>query len=149
MFFFLGIFEVLDLSSIEEPLPLPVSRINAQNTDVTDLTDVMAQLRPHVNILDYPQAKSALLHLLTQHRQAISLPGEPLGVTNKITHHIAFQCGAQPSYVPSYRLQYSQKRGSAEGRRTLTRRSYSRVPFSFELAALFGSEKGWFLPPCH
>ncbi len=38
----LGTFEVLDLSSIEEPLPLLV---NAQNADVTDLIDVMPLLR--------------------------------------------------------------------------------------------------------
>ncbi len=42
----LGTFEVLDLPSIEEPLPLPVAGVNVQNADVTDLTDVMARLRP-------------------------------------------------------------------------------------------------------
>ncbi len=71
--------------------------------------DVMAHLRPHVNVLDYPEAKPALLNLLAQHRQAIALPGEPLGVTNNVTHHIALQPGAQPSYVPSYRLPHSQR----------------------------------------
>ncbi len=50
----LGTFEVLDLSPIEEPLPLPVAGVNAQNADVTDLTDVMAHQRPHVNVFDYP-----------------------------------------------------------------------------------------------
>ncbi len=60
----IGTFEVLDLSSIEEPLPLPVAGINTQNADVSDLTDVMAHLRPHVNVLDYLEAKPALLNLL-------------------------------------------------------------------------------------
>ncbi len=105
----LGTFEVLDQSSTEEPLPLPVAGVNAQNADVTDLTDVTAHLRPHVNVLDYPEAKPALLNLLAQHKEAIALPGEPLGVTNKVTHHIARQPGAQSSYVPSYRLPHSQR----------------------------------------
>ncbi len=105
----LSTFEVLDLSSTEEPLPLPVAGVNAQNADVTDLTDVMAHLRPHVNVLDYPKAKAALLNLLAQHRQAIALPGQPLGVTNKVIHHIALKPGAQPSYVPSYRLPNSER----------------------------------------
>ncbi len=76
---------------------------------MTDLTDVMADLNPHVNVLDYPEAKPALLNILAQHRQAIALPGEPLGVTNKVTHHIALQPGAQTSYFPSYRLPHSQR----------------------------------------
>ncbi len=101
----LGTFEVLDLSSIEEPLPFPATGVNAQNADVTDLTDVMTNLRPHVSVLDYPEAKPAFLHLLAQHRQAIALPEELLGVT----HHIALPPDAQPSYVPAYRLQHSQK----------------------------------------
>ncbi len=104
-----GTFEVLDLSFTEEPLPLHVAGVNAQDADVTDLTEVMAHLRPHVNVLDYTEAKPALLNLLAQHRQAITSPDEPLGVTNKVTHHTALQPGAQSSYVPSYRLPHSQR----------------------------------------
>ncbi len=83
-----GTCEVSDLSSTEEPLPLPVAGVNAQNADVTDLTDVMAHLKPRINVLDYPKAKPALLNLLAQQRQAVALPGEPLGVMTKVTHHI-------------------------------------------------------------
>ncbi len=101
--------EVLDLSSLEESLPLPVAGVTAHDADVTDLADVMAQLKPYVNVLDYPATKPALLQLLAKHRQAIALLGEPLEVTNKVTHHIALQPGAQPSYVPSYRLPHSQR----------------------------------------
>ncbi len=64
---------------------------------------------PHVNFLDYLDAKSALLKLLVQHRQAIALPGEPLGVTNKVIHHISLQSGVQPLCVPSYRLPHSKR----------------------------------------
>ncbi len=66
---------------------------------------------PHVNVLDYPDpdAKPALLKLLAQYRHAIALPGEPLGVTTQVTHHIALQPNTQPTYVPSYQLPHSQK----------------------------------------
>ncbi len=87
----LATYEVLDLSSFEESLPLPVAGVTAHDADVTDLTGVMAQLKPDINVLDYPATKPALLQLLAKYRQAIALPGEPLGVTNKVTHHIALQ----------------------------------------------------------
>ncbi len=105
----LSSYEVLDLSSIEESLPLPVAGVNTQTSDVTDFADVIAPLVPHVNVLDYPDAKPALLRLLAQYRQAIALPGEPFGVTTQVTHHIALQPNSQPTYVPSYRLPHSQK----------------------------------------
>ncbi len=76
---------------------------------MTDFADVIAPLIPHVDVLDYPDAKPALLKLLGQYRQAIALPGEPLGVTTQVTHHIALQPNTQPTYVPSYRLPHSQK----------------------------------------
>ncbi len=105
----LGTYEVLDLSSIEESLPLPVGGVNAQTSDVADFADVIAPLMPHVNVLDYPDAKPAVLKRLAQYRQAIALPGEILGVTTQVTHHIALQPNTQPTYVPSYRLPHSQK----------------------------------------
>ncbi len=64
----LATYEVLDLSSLQESLPLPVAGVTTQEADVTDLTDVMAQLKPHVNVLDYPATKPALLQLLAKHR---------------------------------------------------------------------------------
>ncbi len=54
-----------------------------------DLTDVMAQLKPHVNVLDYPVTKPALLQLLAKHIQVIALPGEPLGVTKKLVLYLS------------------------------------------------------------
>ncbi len=83
--------------------------MNTQTSDVTDLADVIAPLMPHTNVLDYPDAKPALLNLLAQYRQAIALPVEPLGVTTQVTHHIALQPNSQPTYVPSYLLPRSQK----------------------------------------
>ncbi len=105
----LGTYKFLDLSSIEESLPPHVAGVNAQTSEVTDLADVIAPLTSHVNVLDYPDAKSAFLKLLAQYRQVIALPGEPLGVTTQVTHHIAFQPSTQTTYVPSYRLPHTQK----------------------------------------
>ncbi len=69
----------------------------------------MAQLSPHVKTLDYREGKSALLELLAKNRHAVALAGEPLGPTNRLTHHIALQPDAKPSFVPSYRLPHSQR----------------------------------------
>ncbi len=74
----LGTYKVLDQSSIEESLPLLAPGSNTQTLDVTSLADVIAPLMPHVNVLDYPDAKPALLKLLAQYRQATALPGEPI-----------------------------------------------------------------------
>ncbi len=64
-------------------------------------------LSPYVKGLDYPDDKPALLKLFAQHRQA--LPGEPLELTNRVTHHIALQPDAQLCFVSSYKLPHSQR----------------------------------------
>ncbi len=107
--FALGTYEVLHLSSIEESLPLPVAGMNTQTSDVTDLADVIEPLMPYVNALDYSDAKPGLLKLLAQYRQAIALPGEPLGVKTHVIHHLALQPNTQPTYVPFYRLPHSEE----------------------------------------
>ena len=56
--------EVLDPSSLEKSSPLPITGVNAHNSGMTDLIDVMAHLRPLVNVLDYPETQPALLQLL-------------------------------------------------------------------------------------
>ncbi len=83
----LGTYEVLDLPPLEELPPLFLAGIHALPLD-TDLTDVVTQLTPHVKGGDYNEGRPALLKLLAQHRQAVALLGEPLGLTNRITHHI-------------------------------------------------------------
>ena len=50
-----------------------------------------------------------LLTLLANHKSALALPGESLGVTERITHSITLKPDARPSYVPSYRLPHSQR----------------------------------------
>lgn len=77
---------MFDLLPLEEPAPIPVASINAQPGDM-DLSDIMAQLAPHVKTPDFPDSKPALLNLLAQHRQAVALPGEPLGLTKSHSHY--------------------------------------------------------------
>ncbi len=102
-----GTFEMFDPSSLEDSSPLPVACVNTKL--VGDLSDVVAQLSPHVKTLDYPESKSALLKLLAKHRHAVALPGEPLGLTSRLIHHIFLQPDAKPSFVLSYRLPHRQR----------------------------------------
>ncbi len=60
-------------------------------------------------MLDYSEARASLLELLVKHRRALALPGEPLGVTDKVKHRIILKPNANPSYVPSYRLPHSHR----------------------------------------
>ncbi len=104
----LGNFEVFDPSSLEEPSPFPVACVSAQPGD-EDLSDIVAQLATHVKTRDYPEGKPALLRLYAQYRHAVTLPGEPLGLINRVTHTISLQPDTKPSYVPSYRLPHNQR----------------------------------------
>ncbi len=90
----LGPFDIFDPSSLEESSPLPVAGVSTQFDE--DLSNVVAQLSPHVKTLDYPEGKSALLKLLAKQRHAVALLGEPLGLTNRLIHHIALQPDAKP-----------------------------------------------------
>ncbi len=72
-------------------------------------SDIRAQLRPLVNIFDYPEGKNELLDLLASYRNAVALPGEPLGVTSHVSHHIALKPDTNPVYIPSYRLPHGQR----------------------------------------
>ncbi len=103
-----GTYELFDPSYFEESSSLPVAGVSTQLVD-EDPCDVVAQLSPHIKKLDYPEGKSALLKLLAKHRQAVALPGEPLGLTNRLTHHILLQPDTKPSFVPSYGLPHSQR----------------------------------------
>ncbi len=105
---------------------------------MTGFADVIAPVMLHVNVLDYPDAKPALVKLLAQYRQAVALPGEPLGVTTQVTHHIALQLNTQPTYIPSYRLAHSQKQGVQQKVDELLKEGVIRVPLPVEFSPLFG-----------
>ncbi len=66
-------------------------------------------LSSFVSVVDYPELKQSLMTLLERYREVIALPGELLGATDKIEHHIKFKPGVQPIYIPAYRLPHSQR----------------------------------------
>ncbi len=74
-----------------------------------DTADIMRDIAPYVKVLDFPEAKPSLLDLQVKNRSMLALPGESLGVTHKVSHHIALQLGTRPSYTQVYRLPHSQK----------------------------------------
>ncbi len=47
--------------------------------------------------------------VLEAHREAIALPGEPLGVTHCAEHHIKLKLGTNPVYINAYKLTHSQR----------------------------------------
>ncbi len=99
-----------DKRVIPEPLQFPqaciasVDRLSSNSEQGRDPT-----LSSHVSVVDYPELKQPLLKLLGWHREVIALPGEPLGATTCIEHHIKLKPGTQPIYVPAYRLPHSQR----------------------------------------
>ncbi len=99
---------MFDPSSLDESSPLPIAGVSSKFVD-EDLSDVLAQLSPHVKKLGYPEGKTALLKLLAKHRHAVAPPGEPFGLTNRLTHHMSLQPDTKPSFVPSYTLPHSQR----------------------------------------
>ncbi len=52
--------------------------------------------------------KPTLLQVLETQRKAIVLPGEPLGVTHCVEHHIKLKPGTNPVYINAYKLPHSQ-----------------------------------------
>ncbi len=53
--------------------------------------------------------KPTLLQVLEMHREAIALPGEPLGVTRCAEHHIKLKQGSKAVYINAYKLPHSQR----------------------------------------
>lgn len=80
-----GTYQVFDRPVLQEPFSLLVADVTAQSSNMAYQTGIIAQLMLYVIIEHYPDAKSALLDLLVKFRLAIPLPGEPLGVIDKIT----------------------------------------------------------------
>lgn len=96
----LGSFEIWDSRSFHDSPHLIVSV--SPNTDTShDTADLISQLSVHVKVLDFPTAESRLLDLLFKHKPAVALPNEPLGVTDRIAHHIRLKPDTRPSFVPS------------------------------------------------
>ena len=101
---------VYDKRVIPEPLEFPqacvasVEQLPGNSERGQDPT-----LSSFVTVADYPDLKQPLLKLLGRYRDVIALPGEPLGATTCIEHHIRLKPDTKPVYVPAYRLPHSQR----------------------------------------
>ena len=105
----LGSFTVVDRSLFQDSIPF-VAAVSPQAAQPCDSAELATQLGAHVKVLDFPDARSRLIDLLVSHRQTLALPGEPLGVTDLVTHRIDLKPNTRPVYVPSYRLPHSQRK---------------------------------------
>ena len=105
----LGSFIVVDGAFFQDPPSLTVAAVSTQSAHANP-AELYTQLGAHVKELDFPDARPRLLDILMTQRQALALPGEPLGVTDRVTHHIDLKPGTSPVYVPSYRLPHSQRK---------------------------------------
>ena len=104
----LGSFSTVDEKSFREASPL-IAAVSPQLASSSTPAELATQLSSYVKVIDYPDVRNRLTDLLVTHRQAIALPGEPLGVTDRVQHQIDLQPDARPIYVPSYRLPHSQR----------------------------------------
>ena len=104
----LGSFTIVEEDSFQDPLPL-IAAVPTQVATACTPAELAIQLEAHIGDTDYPEVRDPLTCLLVTHRQAIALPGEPLGVTEKVQHHIDLKPDTRPVYVPSYRLPHSQR----------------------------------------
>ena len=84
---------------------ITVASLNITNERV----DKETLIAPHVKVNDIPQERDRLIDLLNEFSGVLTLPGEPLGKTDLIEHHISLEPGTNPVYVPAYRLPHSQK----------------------------------------
>ena len=103
---------IIDESSFQEAPPL-IAAVSEQHTSCFP-ADLITQLETHVKVVDYPDDRSRRNDLFMTHKQAIALPGEPLGVTDRVKHHTDLMPGTRPIYVPSYRLPHSQHKVADE-----------------------------------
>ena len=106
----LGSFIVVDKAFFQDSPSLVVAAVSSQPAPGCNSAELATQLGAHLQGSDFPEAQSRLLDILMTHRQAIALPGEPLGVTDLVTHRIDLKPGTRPVYVPSYRLPHSQRK---------------------------------------
>ena len=104
----LGSFSVIDEASFQDSPPL-VGAVDSQSTSSCSSVELITQLEAHVKVVDFPAEKHRLFDTLAAHRAAIAFPGEPLGVTDRVQHHIDLQPNTRPIHVPSYRLPHSQR----------------------------------------
>ncbi len=98
---------------VPEPLKLTLSRAYIDAVDQHSSADSKAShpalLDSLVKVMDYPEHKGSLLTTQHIYREITTLPGEPLGATDKAEHHIKLKPDTKPVYIPAYRLPHSQR----------------------------------------
>ncbi len=92
-------------SEPEELLSAYVSAISNQTNDAAARQS--SSLEPSIKVAHFIEMKPTLLQVLEMHREAIALPGEPLGVTHCGEHHIKLKHGSNPVYINAYKLPHS------------------------------------------
>lgn len=107
----LGSFSVIDEASFQDSPPL-IGAVDSQSTSSCSSAELITKLEAHVKVVDFPAEKHRLFDTLVAHRQAIAFPGEPLGVTDRVQHHIDLQPNTRSIHVPSYRLPHSAQSSS-------------------------------------
>lgn len=96
--------------------------------------------------VDLPRHREALKNLLNEFRDTIALPGEPLGRTDMIDHHITLLPGVTPIYVPAYRLPHSQRQLAEELVQEMLRLGVvepSKSPWNFPLVLVPKKDGTW------
>ncbi|XP_045109084.1 uncharacterized protein LOC123503403 [Portunus trituberculatus] len=83
----LGSFSVIDEASFQDSPPL-IGAVDSQSACSCSSAELITQLEAHVKVADFPAEAQRLYDILVAHRQAIALPGEPLGVTDHVQHQI-------------------------------------------------------------
>ncbi len=106
---YLGDGLVYDRKLLPTPLEFPTACVAAMQSSADIELGQDPTLSSLVNVVDYPEQKHLLLDLLHEYRDAIALPGEPLGSTEHTEHRILLKPNTKPVYIPAYRLPHSQR----------------------------------------
>jgi len=70
--------------------------------------DLRRNMHNHLKPTSRPDLEQSLINLLLTHSEAVALPGDALGKTSVLKHHIKLRPGTQPIYIPAYRLPHSK-----------------------------------------
>ncbi len=70
---------------------------------------VKQALTTSLDDIEFPEAKEQLHQLLQTYHSTVSLPGDPIGSTNALKHHIPVDPTVPSIYIPSYRAPHAQR----------------------------------------
>ena len=84
-----------------------ISNVSSVTEQAKDLKK--RRIVEQINNVDFHEYKTRLVDLLMKYNQIVAVKGDPLGVTDRIKHHIAIKRDIDPIFIPAYRVPYSQK----------------------------------------